>query len=669
MLGFNRYAKETVEDARRRRRSEAEQRSRAREDRRAVAEGKGIPAAEWVARTPKGSPEAPKGKSASKGKRKSPWTEGDSGRQKMGRAMAEGRGKGKRVWSSEGRGWSQGGGAKKKGRGPLMKEGARMADRVIEVWSGKGGENPPGEARMGGVAQRHHEYLKKGFGHATMDYVNTERAGTVELMVSDCDGHNARVRYLRDDGKKTWISMTEMADALHRMEDDQSTWLSGPPSMNAVMNLRGRAIAWRKNNANFLGPRAPRVGPNQSNEERESLMQQEVDQEAALQDRIGPYRPTGPLDTTGEEDEDPLPFAGREEEVIDSDEEQERRMMFPTEIPRPGQTVPDAVFQLGPKPTHAPIPGQSFWIYPAGSSGRSVFLGSLGKRKRGHWSPDHVGTDGPIRRNRITLAAGPGGGPSFHDAERLREGVQPGAPPGVSTLPAEARNSRLHEKDESSGRRRPDGASDYHGEQEERAGGPTRKKRKSRKNTDDPNDKDDPNYLAPQIIWWYTERLPNRWRGCRTWEQFCKVARTDTGAHCLAWNCDKSWMTGTDTIGNEWDIDNCMMSLWSHMYSSADREKNWDKKDQNHATENTMTQFLACYKRGQLAEKEKERENKRLGDSPGSNTRGSSSSSHGNLAPGDDVQNFRPPANIFQSVAGIPGRWASQGGWGDKSRF
>jgi hypothetical protein len=70
-----------------------------------------------------------------------------------------------------------------------------------------------------------------------------------------------------------------------------------------------------------------------------------------------------------------------------------------------------------------------------------------------------------------------------------------------------------------------------------------------------------------------------------------------------------------------------------------------------------------------LAEKEKERENKRLGDSPGSNTRGSSSSSHGNLAPGDDVQNFRPPANIFQSVAGIPGRWASQGGWGDKSRF
>ena len=34
---------------------------------------------------------------------------------------------------------------------------------------------------------------------------------------------------------------------------------------------------------------------------------------------------------------------------------------------------------------------------------------------------------------------------------------------------------------------------------------------------DDPNDPDDPYYMDPGLIWWYTENLPNRWRACRTW--------------------------------------------------------------------------------------------------------------------------------------------------------
>ena len=79
----------------------------------------------------------------------------------------------------------------------------------------------PGEAM---AAQRHQAALEKGFGHSTLEGLNLERRGTVELDPDDTEGWNAWVRYHRDDGKWAWVSQTELADALMRMEDDGSTY-------------------------------------------------------------------------------------------------------------------------------------------------------------------------------------------------------------------------------------------------------------------------------------------------------------------------------------------------------------------------------------------------------------------------------------------------------------
>jgi len=197
----------------------------------------------------------------------------------------------------------------------------------------------------------------------------------------------------------------------------------------------------------------------------------------------------------------------------------------------------------------------------------------------------------------------------------------------------------------------------------ERTGGPPHKKKKNRGSTDDPDDEQDPNYLAPELVWWYTECLPNRWRGCRTWMDLCDAACDGTGVHCLAEGCDRSWLLGSD-----WDMNTCLMSCWSHMHSKAGTEHGWDKEDQTHATKTMMTQFLACYKREQLVGMEKELEKLQAeGGGPSSSSSSSSGDIEGlvgeNLE-GDDDQDFHPPANVYQNMAGVPGRWRTQGGWG-----
>ena len=68
-----------------------------------------------------------------------------------------------------------------------------------------------------------------------------------------------------------------------------------------------------------------------------------------------------------------------------------------------------------------------------------------------------------------------------------------------------------------------------------------------------------------------------------------------------------------------------------------------------------MKQFLACYKREQLADRE------RKGEGASSGGSGSSSSS------GDTNQGFAPPANLIQQKANLRGAWATRGGWGGKT--
>ncbi len=88
--------------------------------------------------------------------------------------------------------------------------------------------------------------LAKFSGKATKHDLNPLRRGTVELDIACAEGYNTWVRYPRDDGKMAWISQTEIAQALQRMEDDQASWLEGDPSDQAIMNQEGVKISIEK---------------------------------------------------------------------------------------------------------------------------------------------------------------------------------------------------------------------------------------------------------------------------------------------------------------------------------------------------------------------------------------------------------------------------------------
>ena len=123
---------------------------------------------------------------------------------------------------------------------------------------------------------------------------------------------------------------------------------------------------------------------------------------------------------------------------------------------------------------------------------------------------------------------------------------------------------------------------------------------RGKKSTDDPNDPTNKYYMEPELIWWYSQHLPNRWRGCRTWRQLCEAACDGTAVACLADGCTRSW-----TIDENHDQSSCLMSLWAHMDGKSEVEAEWATKW--HATENMMKQFLACYKREQLVELERQK--------------------------------------------------------------
>ena len=73
--------------------------------------------------------------------------------------------------------------------------------------------------------------LAKFSGAPTKRGLNPLRRGTVELDLAMTENYNTWVRYPRDDGKMAWISQTEIAQALGRMEDDQA---AGWPASRAT---------------------------------------------------------------------------------------------------------------------------------------------------------------------------------------------------------------------------------------------------------------------------------------------------------------------------------------------------------------------------------------------------------------------------------------------------
>ena len=114
------------------------------------------------------------------------------------------------------------------------------------------------------------------------------------------------------------------------------------------------------------------------------------------------------------------------------------------------------------------------------------------------------------------------------------------------------------------------------------------------------------------------------------------------------------------------------MSMWAHVDAKADGEADWDTKW--HATNNMMQQILACYKREQLVELERQKGITATGEEAGkagiTSGKGSSSSSSGfvNVGKGgaglEDIMDFAPPQNFIRAKANQAGSWASRGGWG-----
>ena len=311
------------------------------------------------------------------------------------------------------------------------------------------------------AARRHDENLRQGFGFATKNDLNLARRGTVELDPKDTGGWNGWVRYKRDDKKSAWISQTELGSALQMLEDDQATYLTGPPSINAIYNMIGRAMAAKE----------------------------------------------------------------------------------------PDQMLLAAMTEVG-----AQEPEMGFFSKPE--------------------AKPEAKDDGAVA--------------------------------------------------------------------------PEANKSKRAKTTDDPNDPKDRYYMAPALIWWFTENLPNRFRGCRTWKELCEAASDQSMVQCLAEGCSRAWQIGEDR-----ELSMCLMSMWSHMDARAAQEEDWDVKW--HANKNMMRQLLACYKRDQLADLErKQAQGGGAGGSSSSGGPGSSSSSTNAMLQWHVNNNVR-------------GSWASQVGWAGTS--
>ena len=106
----------------------------------------------------------------------------------------------------------------------------------------------------------------------------------------------------------------------------------------------------------------------------------------------------------------------------------------------------------------------------------------------------------------------------------------------------------------------------------------------------------DPYYMSAEHVWWYTEGLPNRWRGCKTWSHIEEAAidYTTSTIYCLAEDCNRTWAFRAD--GGNPDMQTSLWALYQHMDAMSTNEVAdeiaW------HPSEPMMAQLLACWKRG-----------------------------------------------------------------------
>ena len=198
------------------------------------------------------------------------------------------------------------------------------------------------------------------------------------------------------------------------------------------------------------------------------------------------------------------------------------------------------------------------------------------------------------------------------------------------------------------------------------AGGPSSstskrsRKKKQDPNYDDPENEQDRYYPDPAYIWWMTENLPHRWRGVRTWGELCEAAwdeRAQTVC-CFAEDCDREWPVGPDR-----DRSSCIMSMWSHMESCCEKEK--EKSYEWHPNESMMKQFLACYKREQLADLERKRAEE-SGKGSGKDAGATEATAVAGAAGPSDAGKGKtkgPTGKDVEQAVKVSG-WASRGGWG-----
>ncbi len=118
-------------------------------------------------------------------------------------------------------------------------------------------------------------------------------------------------------------------------------------------------------------------------------------------------------------------------------------------------------------------------------------------------------------------------------------------------------------------------------------------------------------------------------------------------------------------------------SLWAHLNSRADREDDWELDQKWHATHQMLQQVQACYKRMQLADVEKEREEAGMIEGPdGARALNPDApvnawSDYHDLVrkpavPAGDRTAWTAPATFGH--AGPAGfRWATSGGWGGRA--
>ena len=344
-----------------------------------------------------------------------------------------------------------------------------------EKGRGKGSDEK-GSGKSSAGPHRWAAELAKFSGQATKHDLNPLRRGTVELDTDCTQGYNTWVRYPRDDGKMAWISQTELAQALQRMEDDQASWLEGEPSDQVIMDQDGVKISLQKQ-----------------------------------------------------------------------------------------------------------AQGRDAWI-----------------------------------------------------AARKAE---------------EAEAVALAQKSAAAAKT-------------------SRKKRKA--DSDDPLDPSSQYFMDPELISWFTDNLPHRWQGIRTWAQMVDAAKTGLAraVSCPAEGCERVWHIREDV-----DEASALGSLWAHLNSRADREDDWELDDKQHGTHQFLQQLQACYKRMQLADMEKEREEAGMiegpdgaralnPDAPGSAWSDWHEKIRKPAVPASDKTTWAAPATLGVQ-AGF--RWATSGGWGGRA--